>query len=320
VEEAVEVGDEVAVQTADHLDRVAAAHPLQLGLLHLVPLVPGRLLDQQFPLHLVVAGGEALEEGGDGLLLLLQLSVEQFAHGKEQAVDDAASLHLDVVGVAGEVAGRGELAPQLLAPLGEDAEDSGVLDGQVHRLDFLLGVDSHVLGHLPADLELSVLPHLRPVLLPLDLADLRRILHGEGVLEGGLHVPADAVGDEVDHVGQDFLLQGLCVVVLLDAFEELSHVLLEVGEVGAAPAGQEGRGLVEAGEDVVEHAHHQVVVVAALSILEPHAAVAEVVVAERAQVVHFLDCAVEGAVDGLRLGERVLLLEVGEHIGLQVAV
>ena len=71
---------------------------------------------------------QTLQKTSNLLLLQLQLLVQHHPHGEEETVDDVASLHLNVVGVACEVARRCELSSQLLAPFSEDAEDSWMLD------------------------------------------------------------------------------------------------------------------------------------------------------------------------------------------------
>lgn len=84
-------------------------------------------------------------------LLLLHHIVDDLLHPGEVGVHIAALLALHVLRPVQEVVLLLELGPQLLAPLGEDAQDGRVLNGHVHAGYFGLAVLAHVLGDLPAD-------------------------------------------------------------------------------------------------------------------------------------------------------------------------
>ena len=112
----------------------------------------------------------------------------------------------------------------------------------------------------------------------------------------------------------------LHIVLFLDDFEYLGHVLLEVIKVSVLFVELEGGRFVQFSDDVVEHPHDEIVVIAALSVLEDEVALGEVIVAQPIEIIHLLDHALQISIDRLLLSQWVLLLQVNQHLALQVLV
>lgn len=112
----------------------------------------------------------------------------------------------------------------------------------------------------------------------------------------------------------------LHIVLFLDDFEYLGHVLLEVIKVSVLFVELEGGRFVQFSDDVVEHPHDEIVVIAALSVLEDEVALGEVIVAQPIEIIHLLDHALQISIDRLLLSQGVLLLQVNQHLALQVLV
>lgn len=106
------------------------------------------------------------------------------------------------------------------------------------------------------------------------------------------------------------------IILFFNDFEDLGHVLLEVIEIGVLLSELEGSGLVYLSDDVVEHPHYEIVVIATLSVLEDEIAFREVIVAQTIQIVHLLHHALQVSVDCLLLSQGVFLLHVNKHITL----
>lgn len=112
----------------------------------------------------------------------------------------------------------------------------------------------------------------------------------------------------------------LHIILLLDDFEDLGHVLLEIIEIRVLFVELKGSRLIQLSDDVIEHLHDEIVVIAPLSVLEDKIALGEVIVTQTIEVIHLLDHTLQISIDRLLLGQGVLLLQVNKHITLQMLV
>ena len=243
--------------------------------------------EQMHGLLVVVILEDLLHKLLDLDLLLFDHIVDDGLHPGEVGVHVAALLALHVLSAVQEVVLLLELRPQLVAPFGQDSQDGGALYDHVLARDLGLGVLGYVLGDLAADRPRGVALHPFFVLLLICLF--------EAVLLVALLL----------------VLPVLHPVAALQRHEALLHEIIKILVEGHLPLGlliDLAVLLIQPPDEVIGQLHNQIVIIAALPQLEPITILRVVkdIVFEGLDVIDVLDLALQGVVDHLPLGHRVL--------------
>ena len=279
MDQAVQIEQDVAVQVFHHVSGEHAVGLFVAGDEGEVVLL--EVLEQGECLLEVGVPVESLLELEYSLLFCGHLGVDAGLHPLEERVHELGILEQDGLCALRVVGISVKFLPELLAPLGEDAQDGWALYLKAAAADLLRTELRRVLRDLSADREARV------ALYPLGV--LLLVFGLSPVCFGALLYP----------------------LLFVDLFEEAAHELLEVLVVGqGVRLGVVGGRTVAYLERAVDDLHDGVVVVAGLAVGEDEAVAVEEVVGEQVEVVGLVEFLLQRLVHVGAQGQRVLPLQV----------
>lgn len=323
MDEPIEVGNDVGVEVVDDAYgelRGDAFEAVDLG----VVFMGEEFAEEEFALHVEVVAGEFGEFLVDLGLFLLDEFGEALPGLPQHHTHEVALLEADALDVVLKTTGACEFLLELLAPLGQDAENLRTFDFEAVGVDFIIGEEPRGFWKFPAYFVVGVLPDLFLIvglLLLLDLGVLileHIFIHGVLLLKGV--VEGDSQHDVRVHVLIVLALPTLLrppvhPLVVPYRFKQKHHLLLELLVDGLAT--EPG---LDAGNGFVERAHDEVVVLPGFPQAEVDGRAMKVVLSNIVCIVKFTDSSIEVPVDLLAERHGVFAEHVLKHTALQMGI